>query len=163
MSFEATTPAALRIAYATEILAITPTHDRFAEYAWSEIEDQDPQGAAPRTFRVLTGPALIVGAEDGGMYCGDLVELQMELRVRVSYDRLIGNELTDLITQDGLDLWAAFHDKPGGSAASITGLLSYGGDTFEPEPAGQNSEEANSETESRMVDFVYTVRFCSRI
>lgn len=160
MSFAATTPKALRLVYANAVRDITPTHDEFQDSRWSEIVDEDPRGADLRTFRILTGPATIV---EGGFYCGELCEVEMEMRVRVSYADLLGNTLTDAITRDGLDLWAAFHDKPGGSAASTTGLISYGGDFFVPEPAGDNADETDSETTSRMVDFVFFVRFTAEI
>ena len=160
MSTSPTTPKALRLAYVDLIRGITPTHPERQDHLWAEAPEtiRDVRGLDLRTFQILTGPAIPDGE---GMYGGEDVECVMEMRIRVSYAGLQGNELTDMITRDGLDLWAAFHSKPGGSANTIAGLISHGSVFVTPEPA--NEEEEQHLQTNMVVDFVLEVHFFAQI
>ena len=152
MSTATTTQKALREAIAARIEAITPTHPEFTDYLWTELEDFDPRGMSLRLFRVLTG----VGSyTPGGIFGGDGMEADCELRIRVAYGGIDDNELTDLVTRDGQDIWMALHDSPGGSAQPIAGLIRF--EEFPtPEPVDEDLDE---DTNTLVIDWVTQVHY----
>lgn len=141
-----TTQAAIRAALVTRIEAISPSYPEYQDYTWTHIDGIEPRGLNLRLFRVFTG----VGEWTAdGVFGGDGMEADCEVRIRVAYGGLDGNELTDLVTRDGLDLWMAIHDSPGGSAQNIPGLIRFE-EFLTPEPV----EELDEETNTLVIDWV---------
>ena len=83
------------------------------------------------------------------------MEADCEVRIRVAYGGLDGNELTDLVTRDGQDLWVAVHDSPGGSAQDIPGLIRFE-EFLLPEPVDESIDE---ETNTLVIDWVTRVYY----
>lgn len=152
MSTPTTTQAAIRAALITRIEAINPTHGEYQDYTWTHLDQIDPRGLDLRLFRVLTD----VGSyTEGGVFGGDGMEADCEVRIRVAYGGLDGNELTDLVTRDGQDLWVAVHDSPGGSAQDIPGLIRFE-EFLLPEPVDESIDE---ETNTLVIDWVTRVYY----
>lgn len=118
-----TTPKALRSAFQTLIEAITPTSGDYSGEHWNAVEDEDPSGMDIRSFRILTD---IDETDIEGVHEGEGYETILPMIIRTSYGGLRDNDLTDIVSQDRKDLWAAFHSAPGGIASSVTGLISVG-------------------------------------
>ncbi len=153
MSLATTTPKALRAEFQTLIEAITPTSANYSDEHWNAVDDEDPSGMDIRSFRVLSG---IDETDEVGVHGPDGYECFFELIIRTSYGGLRDNDLTDIISQDRKDLWAAFHPSPGGDASSINGLISVG--FIRAEPNGDPFEDADL-----VVDFITEVHFKAAI
>lgn len=142
MSTPTTTAATIRGELVTLIEAITPTHTESRDIGWNWVDDVDPRGSDLRSFRILTGIAEI---DPEGIYgAGDGVEVMCSLVIRTAYAGINGNELTDIITRDGLDLWGqVLHISSGGTAQTIAGFISCQGFVI-PEPFNLDDDASSN-------------------
>lgn len=128
---DTTTPHTIRADFATQIMAITPSHPEHQTSRFRPVKSvSNVRGPELRNFHLeIPGPAQPV---DGGIY-GSGVEFGFELRVWVCYGALDDNDDDSIITTDGAQIWGALQARydPG-----LAGLISV-------EPLGWISGEGD--------------------
>jgi len=149
MGIATTTAGDIRAALVPLIEAMTPTYTEYQDQAWCYIPDNDVGGPEIRTFTILNSPSQ---ETPGGMHGGAGIEYDYELTIRVAYGGLKSLVASDLIDEDGRDLWLLMHPLP--DAGGIDGLLpfrnSYQVELYDDDPG------------SLIVDFVFETHYKGR-
>lgn len=148
MGIPTTTPIAIRAALITAIEGLTPTEVKYRAFKWRYVSEAEVAGPAIRTFTILHS---IATETPDGIHGGDGIEYDYEMRIRVSYGSLSGDDLDAVTWQDGRDLWLLVHPLPDGGAGSIAGLLAFRGPL--------RAEYAVSEAGYALVDFIVQTHF----